>query len=147
MKNTSLIAFILLILTACQKPKGFDYRGVRNLNIEQLGSSKSSLSLEMVYFNPNNFGVTLKKIDCDVSLNKNYLGRFQLDTLMHIPKKAEFSIPSKMEVDWKDIIKNAFTVVLSKEVLISVKGSTRVGKSGIFITVPFNYEEQQTIEF
>ncbi len=147
MKKTSLFALILTILVACQKPKGFDYRGVRNLNIENAGSDKSTLSLELDYFNPNNFEVTLKKVDCDIFINNSYLGKFKLDTLLHIPKRSEFSIPSKMDVDLKDILKNAFAVVLNKEVLISVKGSTRVGKSGIFITIPFDYEEHQKIEF
>jgi LEA14-like dessication related protein len=133
-------------LTACQTPKGFDYRDVKNIKIEKLDYDKSTLSLELVYFNPNNFGVDLKKVDCDVYINSNYLGKYQLDTIMHIDKKSEFSLPSKMNLDMKDIFKNALTVFLNKEVLVTVKGSTRVGKAGIFVTVPFNYEGRHKVE-
>ena len=146
LKKQPLFALILAFLIGCQTPKGFDYRDVKNIKIEKLGYDKSTLSLELVYFNPNSFGVDLKKVDCDVYINNHYLGKYQLDTLMHIDKKSEFSLPSKMNVEMVDIFKNALTVVLSKEVLVTVKGSTKVGKSGIFVTVPFNYEGRHKVE-
>ena len=146
LKKTALFCLLLTFLVACQTPKGFDYRDVKNLKIEKLDYDKSIVSLELVYFNPNNFGVDLKKVDCDVYVNSNYLGKYQLDTLMHIDKRSEFSLPSKMNLDMKDLYKNAFTVLLNKEVLITVKGSTKVGKSGIFVTVPFNYEGRHKVE-
>ena len=62
---------------------------------------------------------------------------------MHIAKRSEFSIPSSMNVDMKNIFKNAIGTFLSKQVLVEIKGSTRVGKSGIFITVPFTYSAME----
>lgn len=103
--------------------------------------------MDLVYFNPNNFGVDLKRVDCDVYLNQNYLGKYQLDTLMHINKRSEFTLPSRMSVDMRDIFKNALNVILGNEVLITTKGSTRVGKSGIFVTIPFSYEGRHKIDF
>jgi len=46
-------------------------------------------------------------------------------------------------VDMKNIFKNAIGTFLSKQVLVEIKGSTRVGKSGIFITVPFTYSAME----
>ena len=40
--------------------------------------------------------------------------------------------------------KNSLNALLSKQVLVELRGSTRVGKSGIFITVPFNYSAMET---
>ena len=62
-----------------------------------------------------------------------------LDTVMHIAKRSEFAVPSTMNVDMKNVFKNALGTFLSSQVLVELKGSTRVGKSGIFITVPFTY--------
>ncbi len=128
------------------KPQGFDYRDVKNIRVEKLGFDRTLLSLELVYFNPNNFGVNLKHVDCDVYIDHSFLGRFVLDTLMHIDRKAEFSLPSRMEVDMKSMFKNAFNVLISSDVLVSVKGNTRVGKAGIFINVPFNYEGRHKVD-
>jgi hypothetical protein len=63
-----------------------------------------------------------------------------LDTVMHISKKSDFVLPSKIGIDLKEFYKNALNLVISNEVLVTVKGTTRVGKAGIFKTVPFTYE-------
>ena len=144
MRLATIVFFFLVILTACRQPQSFEYRGMQNLKIDSVGLAKSKISLELVYFNPNNFGVSLRNVNCDVYLNHNYLGKYVLDTLMHIAKKSEFAIPSSMEVDMKNIYKNSLNTLLSKQVLVELRGSTSVGKSGIFITVPFNYSAMET---
>ncbi len=95
--------------------------------------------------NPNNFKVDLKKVDCDVYIDNRYLGKYALDTLMHIPKKQNFELPSRMRVSMGGVFKNAFSLLMNKEVLIKVKGKTKIGKGSIFFDVPFTYETKQTI--
>jgi LEA14-like dessication related protein len=135
-----LYSFLVVALLSCSKPQGFDYRDIRNFRVEKLGFEKSTISMDLIYFNPNNFGVQLRKVDCDVYIEDQYLGKYQLDTLMSIPKKAEFVLPSRMEVDMRNVFKNTFSVLFSKEVLVKVQGTTRVGKGNFFINVPVNYE-------
>lgn len=136
-----LLSLVLVVVVfACKKPQGFDYRDIKNFNVEKLGFDKSTISMDLVYYNPNNFGVQLRKVDCDVYLNDKFLGKYLLDTVMTIPKKAEFTLPSRMEVDMKNVFKNTLSVLLSSDVLIKVKGTTRVGKGGIFLNVPVSYE-------
>jgi LEA14-like dessication related protein len=145
-KNLVLGILVLILFVACRKPQGFDYRDVKNVKIEKLGFDKSTVSMELVYFNPNGFGVDLKRVDCDVYINNNYLGKYVLDTTMHIGRKAEFSLPSKMNVDMREIYKNALNLLFSNEVLVDIKGTTRVGKAGFFITVPFHYEGRHKLD-
>ena len=136
---------LLLVLASCKKPQGFDYRDVKNVKIESLGFDKTTLLMDLVYYNPNNFGVDLRKVDCDVYVDNHYLGKFKLDTLMHIQRKSEFLLPSKIQVDMTGIFKNAMTLLFNREILINVKGTTRVGKAGFFATVPFNYEARHKL--
>jgi LEA14-like dessication related protein len=145
---TALLPFLVILTAAssCSKPQGFDYKSMQNFKIQQLGFNKSKVSMDLVYYNPNNFAVDLKKVDCEIKLDNNYVGRFVLDTLMHIPKKADFAIPAQMEVDMRNIFKNAFDVLFNKEVTVGAKGTTRVGKAGVFVTVPFNYEGKHSFE-
>lgn len=142
-----LIIFFLfasICISACHTPQSFDYRGMQNLKIDSVGLVTSKVSLELIYFNPNNFGVDLRNVSCDVYINHNYLGKYVLDTVMRISKRSEFIIPSSMHVDMKNIYKNAFGAFLSKQVLVELKGTTRVGKGGIYITVPFDYSAMET---
>ena len=139
-----LLAFLLItFIAACTKPQSFEYRGMQNLKVDSIGLVSSRISLDLIYFNPNNFGVNLKNVNCEVYVNHNYLGKYVLDTMMHIAQRSEFTIPSTMNVDMKNVLKNALGTFLSNEVLVELKGSTKVGKSGIFITVPFTYSAMQ----
>ncbi len=111
-----------------------------------MGFEKSTLSMELVYFNPNGFGVDLRKVDADIYIDNQYLGKYQLDTVMHIQRKAEFTLPSRIQVDMRGIFKNALSVLFNREVLLHVKGTTRVGKAGFFKTIPFDYEARHKLE-
>ncbi len=147
MRTTSLLTLLVIVaLTACQKPQAFDYRSVKNVKLEKLGFEKSTLNMDLVYYNPNNFGVDLRKVDCDIYIDNHYLGKYKLDTLMHIQRKAEFVLPSRIQVDMQGIFKNVLTVLFNKEVLLNVKGTTRVGKAGFFKTISFNYEARHKID-
>ncbi len=145
LKNVLLFALFALLFASCAKPKSFDYRDVKNIHIQNMGFDKTILGMDLVYYNPNGFGVDLKNVDCDVYVDNTYLGKFQLDTLMHIPRMAEFTLPSKVVVDMKAVLKNGLNLLFSKEVLINVKGTTRVGKAGFYKTVPFDYEAKHML--
>src|SRR6478609_5542882 len=134
-----ILALLCCVFFACKKPQGFEYRDVRNFSIDSLGFDRSTISMNLVYFNPNNYGVDLKHVDCDVYINHNYLGKYMLDTTMHIAKRSEFSLPSKVQVDMRNIYKNSLNVLFSQQVQVDVTGNTRVGKAGFFVNVPFKY--------
>jgi LEA14-like dessication related protein len=137
------LAFVI-IFSACNKPQSLEYRDVRNIQIKSLGFNKSSLSMDLVYFNPNQFGVDLRKVSCDVFVDEHYLGKFQLDTLIHIKRRSEFALPSHIDIEMKGIYKNLYSVLFNKEIKVNVKGKARIGKSGVFINMPFNYSGKHT---
>ncbi len=146
MKKALFPLLFFVVFAACHKPQAFEYRDVKNLKLGALGFDKSRLSMDLVYFNPNHFGVDLKKIDCDIYIDQKYLGKFLLDTTMHIDRKAEFTVPSNIDIDMKNALRNGFTLLFNKEVLLTVKGICRAGKGGIFITIPVNYEARHKFE-
>lgn len=139
MKNITPLLLLIIAFASCKTPESFEYRDLRNFKIDSLGFAQSAVSMDLVYFNPNNFGVDLKNIDCDVYIEHNFLGKYRLDTTMHIAKKSEFVVPSKMNVNMQNLFKNTLTSLFTKELLLEVKGTTKVGKGGIYITVPFSY--------
>ncbi|MGN6618353.1 MAG: LEA type 2 family protein [Ilyomonas sp.] len=140
-----VVVVIIMFGAACKKPAGFEYRDIKDFKIDSLGFNQSTISMNLVYFNPNNFGVDLKHVDCDVYVNKNYLGKYSLDTIMHIAKRSEFELPSRMNVDMRNLFKNSLSAIFGQEVLLEVKGNTRLGKAGIFINVPFSYSGRHQV--
>ena len=103
--------------------------------------------MDLVFYNPNNFGVNLKSVTSDLYIDSSYLGKFTLDTLMRIPKLSNFTLPATMQVNMKGLFSNTISILFNKEVTIGAKGTTRVGKGGFYVTVPFNYEGKQKINF
>ena len=99
--------------------------------------------MDLIYFNPNGFGVNLRRVECDIFVDNNYLGKYILDTTLYIDKRSEFVLPSNMNVDMRNVYKNIFNVLFSKEITVRLKGTTRVGKAGIFLTIPIDFETKQ----
>lgn len=146
-----LLSFLIFLFSisysSCKKPTAFDYRDVKNFRVESFGLNTSKVSMDLVYYNPNNFGVNLKNVTCDIYLDNNYLGKFVLDTTMHIPRSSEFTLPVSMQVNMKGLLENSVSILFNGEVMIGANGTTRVGKGGFYVTVPFRYQGKQKINF
>ncbi|MFP5039990.1 LEA type 2 family protein [Parasediminibacterium sp. JCM 36343] len=149
MKKIRLFALLLpfLAMHACKRPQAFEYREVKDIQLKHLGLSRTAIGMNLVYYNPNSFGVTLKKIDCDVYLNQSLLGKYLLDTSMHIDKRSVFVVPASVEFNWGDFLKKGFSILMNQEALVSVKGNTRIGKAGINVNVPLNFETKYKFGF
>ena len=138
-----LLSIGIILLPGCREPKELEYRDFKNLSTEKLGFSTSTLKVDLVYFNPNNFGLELKRTDLDIFINGNYLGHTAQEHQIHIPKKGEFSLPLTIEVDMKNAYKNAFPALFGQEVLVKVTGSVKLGKANVYKSFPVNYEGKQ----
>jgi LEA14-like dessication related protein len=138
-----ILALLPLLHTSCSTPKELEYRDFRNFSIDKMGFSATSIRMDVVYYNPNNFGLQLKSTDLDVYLDNNYLGHTVQEQFVSIPSREEFTVPIKMDVDMKNLLKNGFATLLSNEVNIKVTGSVKVGKGRLFKSFPVNYEGRQ----
>lgn len=137
------LGFVVFFMPSCQAPKELVYRDFRNFTISKLGFTASTVSMELVYYNPNTFGLQLKSTDLDVYIAGNYLGHTVQDYQVSIPRQGEFSIPISMEVDMKNLIKNAVTSVFNDEVMVKVTGRVKVGKANVYKSFPVSYEGKQ----
>lgn len=99
--------------------------------------------MDLVYFNPNNFGLELKSTDIDIFINDVYLGHTQQVYQVTLPRKEEFAFPITIDVDMKNLLKNGFSTFFSKQVKVKITGSVKVGKANTFISFPIRYEENQ----
>jgi len=137
-------AFILFILMpSCREPKELEYRDFTNLGSERLGFTTSVITVDIIYYNPNNFGLELKRTDLDIFIDNNYLGHTGQDFQIHIPKRGEFVLPIKIEVDMKNAYRNALPALLGQEVMVKVTGKVKLGKANVYKSFDVNYEGKQ----
>lgn len=140
---STLVLAIVFFTTSCQAPKELVYRDFKNLKVEKVGFAATTLKVDLIYYNPNNFGLQLKYTDLDIYVDNNYLGHSSQDYQITIPKLAEFTMPLAVEVDMKNLLKNALPTLLGKEVLVKITGTVKLGKANVFKTFPVSYEGLQ----
>lgn len=135
-----LVLTLAIIFNGCSSPKELEYQDYKNLKVEKMGFSSSRVSLDLQYFNPNNFGLQLRRTDLDIFINNTFLGHSSSDTLIHIPRRDTFLLPIKFDMDMKNVFKNAFNTMVGNEVMVKVTGTVKVGKANVFMSMPVNYE-------
>lgn len=140
---STLVLTIVFFTTSCQAPKELVYRDFKNLKIEKVGFAASTLKVDLIYYNPNNFGLQLKYTNLDIYVNNNYLGHSGQDYQITIPRLAEFTIPLAVDVDMKNLLKNAMPTLLGKEVMVKITGTVKLGKANVYKTFPVSYEGLQ----
>lgn len=133
----SLIVFTFM--TSCREPKALEFREFNNLTVDKLSFSGASLKVNLVYYNPNNLGLQLNRTDLDVYIDSTFLGHSSQDIQISVPKKANFTIPLKVDLDVKNLLKNGLSSFFNRNVSVRVLGSVRVGKAGVYKSFPVDY--------
>lgn len=140
----TLLGITMIFLTSCHAPKDLVFKEFKNLSLEQLTFAGASLKVDLVYYNPNNFGLSLNRTDLDIFVDSSLLGHSSQDIQVAIPKRADFTIPLKIDLDMKNLLKNGLTAYMNKQVSIRALGSVKVGKAGIYKSFPVDYTTVQT---
>ena len=145
MKNLTRFSLItIFIIFSCSSPKELEYQSFHNFSIQNLGFNSSSVSLDIIYYNPNNFGMQLRNSDLDIYIDGGMLGHSSFDTLIRIPRRDTFTLPVKFDVNMANIYKNAWGALTGKEVTVKLTGKIRIGKANVFMNFPVNYETKET---
>ncbi|MEO6611184.1 MAG: LEA type 2 family protein [Chitinophagaceae bacterium] len=141
----SSVFLALLLLTSCTPVKEPGFREIENTQVTSFGLAGSTLAFDLHYFNPNNFRVKLKDAEGDIWIDKQLLGHFTIDTLIHIPPLADFRLPVELKASMAQLLKNSLAALLNKEVVITVEGRAQIGKGFIYIHYPIHYEGMQKL--
>jgi LEA14-like dessication related protein len=144
----SILTISLMILSSCgtNNVKEPEYRDIRNIRLINLGPLQSTAGVDLVYYNPNKFGVQVTAARGDIYIDSSYFGQFELDEKVQVKKRSEFILPATVKVDMISAIKNHRDLYKKKEALVKIQGTAMVKKSGFSKEIPINYEHIQNIE-
>ena len=144
--STLLIGLIFLSSCGSANVKEPEYRDIREVRLIELGLLQSTAGIDLIYYNPNNFGVQVAEARGDVYIDNIYLGRFGLGEKVQVKKRSEFIVPAIIKLDMIGAVKNQRDLLKKKEVLVRIEGMARVKKSGLSRDVPIKFESMQNIE-
>ncbi len=138
----------LVFLTSCgvRNVKEPEYRDIRDVRMIELGVLQSTAGVDLVYYNPNNFGVEVSEARGDVYVDNQFFGRFSLNESVQVNKRSEFVLPALLKLDMIGALKNQRELIKKKEVLLRIDGFGRIKKAGFTRDVPIKYESMQNIE-
>jgi LEA14-like dessication related protein len=111
-----------------------------------LGPLQSTAGVDLVYYNPNSFGVQVITARGDIYIDSSYFGQFELNEKVQVKKRSEFILPATVKVDMISAIKNQRDLFKKKEALVKVQGTAMVKKSGFSKEIPISYEHMENIE-
>lgn len=143
---TLVIAVVLLAACRSSTVQEPEFRDIRDVHLVNVGVLNSTAGVNLIYYNPNNFGVQLADARGDVYIDNNYLGKFTLDNKVDIKKNAEFVIPALLSVDMLGLVKNQKDIYKKKEVTVRIEGMARLKKAGIAKEIPVKYEGVQSVD-
>jgi len=149
MKTVMCTLFIgLIFLSSCgfKNVKEPEYRDIREVRMIELGILQSTAGVDLVYYNPNNFGVEVSEARGDVYVDNQFLGLFSLNESVQVNKRSEFVLPAILKLDMIGALKNQRELIKKKEVLLRIEGLGRIKKAGFTRDVPIKYESMQNIE-
>lgn len=147
MRFKTLLPFLILALfTGCTKIKEPRFSRIDNFHLKNLGLQQAVIAFSVTCYNPNNFGVTVKEAAADVYIDSVYFGKFLQDSTIGVVKNSGFSIPLSGSVSLQTVLNFNMQKLAKREVVVRANGNVKIGKVGIFITKPFNYQGKHRIQ-
>jgi LEA14-like dessication related protein len=142
------LAILTTLFTSCgvNNIREPEYREIRDIRLVEAGILKTTAGMDLVYFNPNDFGVTLSDARGDVFVDGHWLGKFEVDESVEVKKRSEFVVPALVNVDMIGAIRNHREIWKKKEAHIRIDGRARIRKAGFTKEIPIKYESMQNIE-
>ncbi len=147
MKKWLGIGLLFVLVCGCKKPAAFEFRGIKNIRMQQTAQDNSALSATLTFFNPNNFVVQVKKIEADVYVNNDFVSHYDLDTLIKVPENSLFDFNAAVNFATAKVLKNALASRFNQQVLVRIVGKSKIGRGGLFVNVPFDVNSKQQLHF
>ena len=70
----------LFLMLSCNVFKIPEYKDFTNFKVEKWGMAESTITMDIVYYNPNKIGFQVKRTEADVYVDGVYLGKAISDT-------------------------------------------------------------------
>jgi len=145
--STLFVAGILL--ASCKAYKDVqepEFRDVQNVRLVDVGLLQTKAGVDLIYYNPNNYGVTLSSARGDLYLDNKYIGRFELADKVTVKRRGEFTIPAIFKLDNISAVMNQRDIYKRKEILVRIEGTARLTKTGFSKEIPIKYERMESVD-
>jgi LEA14-like dessication related protein len=146
---STLILGFFIFLSSCRSGNSVsepEFRDISNVKVLNVGLLQTTAGADMIYYNPNDFGIQLSNARGDVYIDNSYFGHFELDEKVQVRKRSEFVVPVIFKLDNIGAIRNQRDIYKKKEAMVRIEGYALVKKAGFSKEIPIRYERLQNID-
>lgn len=138
-----IFSFLIVLLSACASPRELEYQDVKNFRLLEL-SMKPRVGMDVQFYNPNKFGMTMKDANVDLYIDGKLVGNAILDKSYDVPGLDTFLLPVTLKADLQSILPNALAILANNKMEVELKGHVKAGR-GVFINIPIRYKGVQEL--
>lgn len=139
----AIVCILTIFMLACANPKQLEYRDIDSIQLKEL-SLKPKIGMNILMYNPNSYGVTMKSANIGVYINEKHVGDAVLDGKVKVPGLDSFLVPVILNADLSGVFLNAYSLLANKELNIRLQGNVKAGK-GVFVNIPINYKGKKKL--
>lgn len=134
----------MLLLSGCFTEKAIEFKSIRELRPETVGK-ETILTMEVVFYNPNNWGCTVQHTTADLLIDGKKIGTTTQLTSVRLPAKSETVIPCAFKTSLPELLKLAPTGIGAllgiNEPMATTKGTAKVRKFIFTKRIPFEVKQ------
>jgi LEA14-like dessication related protein len=150
MKHFIIIAILFALTSAtCSDNIGvkeIEYKGIKKTTLQKASFTNAAIRADLEYHNPNAFGIDVKDADLQLFLNDKFIGTADQPEVTKVPAKSTFIFPVVAHFNPLKLLGTALGVLGNKTNKLTIKGTARVGKGGIYIKIPINVTEDINLQ-
>ncbi len=138
MRLARLFVFVLLVaaVSSCSPMKGVTVSKVESMELGSLEGNKVNINLVARVENPNKRNIKIKKVDLDVMMGKQNLGKLTLKEKVVIIRNYSGDVPATVVLELKNMLMGGSLLLsgnpekLASKIRISGKIRVKVGLFG-----------------
>jgi len=134
------LLLVVGIVSGCKEVKDPEFRKVDEFGLKNLSLMDATVGFNVTYFNPNDFGVTVKEAEADIYIDSTYMGKFVQDTAIEVRRQSDFTIPFSGTIPLRKAMELNLESLPQRDILLKADGNVKVGKAGIYVSRPIHYQ-------
>lgn len=138
-RRAALFLAASLAVSACARPQPPRITP-RAAAVTGVDGSGLRLRVQLMAHNPNSIDVTVQRIDVDVTIGGQALGRSTVSNRVRLVARQDLPISVDLTAGWRDLPGLLAASVLNENVPYRLDGTARVGGDRINVDVPFRME-------
>lgn len=134
-----VLGITLLLLTACSEFQEIEVGSPSAIIFKSFKDNKINVDLSLPITNPNDLQFKITKINLEVVVNDNYLGKITNVKNIHIPRESSENHVFNLDLEVKSVVKGILSVINilgSGTVEVESKGEIKVRSGFIAKSIP-----------